>query len=49
MSGHLHFMGHKSSNNSSDGHGGGIGVAIPLLLLVPLLDNTRIFNVGPGI
>lgn len=42
-------MGHKPSNNSSYGHGGGIGTAIPLLLLVPLLDNTRIFNIGSGI
>lgn len=49
MSRHLHFIRHKSSNNSNDGHGGDIGVAIPLSLLVPPLDNTRIFNTGPGI
>lgn len=40
MSGHLHFMGHKSSHNISNGYGGVIGVAVPVLLPVPLLNNT---------
>lgn len=40
MSEDLYFMGHKSSNISSDGHGDDISVAVLPLLPSPLLDDT---------